>query len=335
MSENTNEKSSAINRLFAYDDDLKAPKNGTSKTRLTSEEVKKKYFTPLEDETSFRILPPKDDGIHFEIAHFHEMSVNGMVNKKMVCLKDYDGSHCPLCAHYDELVRISNDKTLYPTEEERKKQFGAAYKFMARKFYVAKGIDRNHEGDGVKFWRFKHNKKKEGIYDKIIPVVRGYFKRTEVDFTDVEKGLDLIITTVEDTIPNSTRTYRKVSSIIPQLPEPLHNKEAKVKEWVEDTLTWRDIYKPVDIYGHMNATEYLEAVRDNKAPMWDDKNRTWLFKDDKGEWYTKSRKEEIEKTEATDADVSSATSMGISDLTNALPSQPNTTSFDDEDDLPF
>jgi hypothetical protein len=335
MSENENQDNSAIERLFSYDDELKAPKTTNFKPRLTGEEVKKKYFTPLEDETSFRILPPKDGNIHFEEAYFHEVMVNGKI-KKMPCLKHYDGSECPLCEHYDQLVKISNDKTLYPTEEERKKQFGAAFKFMARKFYVVKGIDRNHEGDGVKFWRFKENKKKDGIYDKIMPVVRGYYKRTQIDFTDIEKGLDLVITTVEDTIPGTSKTYRKVSSIISHMPEPLHTKEAKVKEWTEDTLTWRDIYKPVDIYGHMNAKEYLEAVRDNKAPMWDDKNRTWLFKDDKGEWYTKARKEEIEKTEASDADVAGATSMGIGNLAKSLPAQPETSTFDDgDDDLPF
>ncbi len=42
--------------------------------------------------------------------------------------------------------------------------------------------------DGVKFWRFKHNYKNEGVLDKIIPIWRA-----KGDITDPEKGRDLII----------------------------------------------------------------------------------------------------------------------------------------------
>ena len=37
---------------------------------------------------------------------------------------------------------------------------------------MVKLIDRDNEQDGVKFWRFKHNTKSEGVLDKIFPIFK-------------------------------------------------------------------------------------------------------------------------------------------------------------------
>ncbi len=59
-------------------------------------------------------------------------------------------------------------------------------KYKPRKFYIVKVIDRDNEQDGPKFWRFKHNYKQEGIFDKIIPIYKA-----KGDVADAEKGRDL------------------------------------------------------------------------------------------------------------------------------------------------
>jgi hypothetical protein len=46
-----------------------------------------------------------------------------------------------------------------------------------------------------------------------------------------------------------------------------------MKEWVEDELTWQDVYsqKPV---------EYLEAIARGETPVWDTELKKYVYGDD-------------------------------------------------------
>ena len=57
---------------------------------------------------------------------------------------------------------------LMSTGKEADKKLAGNYR--SRMFYIVKVIDRDAEEDGVKFWRFKHNYKNEGVLDKIFPI---------------------------------------------------------------------------------------------------------------------------------------------------------------------
>jgi hypothetical protein len=128
--------------------------------------------------------------------------------------------------------------------------------YRSRKFYIVKVIDRENEQDGVKFWRFKHNAKGDGVLDKIFPIFRN-----KGDVTDMEKGRDLILS-LTLTKAGTGKEYTTINSVIPEDMGPLHADEGVAKSWVEDELTWSDVYSK-------KGEDYLELVARGEAPRWD------------------------------------------------------------------
>jgi hypothetical protein len=126
-----------------------------------------------------------------------------------------------------------------------------------------KVIDRDHEQDGPKFWRFKHNSKQDGILDKIFPIFRN-----KGDITDVEKGRDLILS-LSLTTSGTGREYTTINSIIPEDAGPLHTDPEVVKKWVADTLVWADVYSK-------KPEEYLDMVAQGETPKWDKDLKKWV-----------------------------------------------------------
>jgi hypothetical protein len=213
---------------------------GTS-NQMSQDERLKKYFTTLLDKNSrtgqkrVRILPTSDGSSPFKEVWYHEIQVDG----KWVKLYDpgkNDGDRSPLTEVYEELMSTGK-------ESDKK----LAQQYRSRKFYIVKVVDRDVEDDGVKFWRFKDNYKQEGILDKIIPIWK-----QKGNITNADTGRDLIIEMVKSKTP-AGKEYTVVQTIMYDDPTPLHTDESIKKEWLDDELTWNDVYakKPV---------EYLEAV---------------------------------------------------------------------------
>ena len=228
--------------------------------QMSQDERMKKYFTTLLDKNSrtgqkrVRILPTPDGSSPFKEVWYHEIQVDG----KWVKLYDpgkNDGERSPLTEVYEELMSTGkeSDKKLAP-------------QYRSRKFYIVKVVDRDAEDDGVKFWRFKDNYKQEGILDKIIPIWK-----QKGDITNPENGRDLIIEMVKSKTP-AGKEYTVVQTIMYDDPTPLHSDEAIKKEWVEDEMTWSDVYskKPV---------EYLEAVSRGEVPRWDSDLKKYVYGD--------------------------------------------------------
>jgi len=239
-----------------------AQKNSSGgENRMSSEERMKKYFALILDEKSnsgtrrIRILPTKDGSSPFKEAWYHEIQVGGKWQKFYDPGKN-DNERSPLNEVYEELMS---------TGKESDKELAKQYK--SRKFYIVKVIDRDHEEDGVKFWRFKHNYKNEGILDKIIPIWRN-----KGDITDPEKGRDLIIELTKQKTPKGA-AYTTVSTIMYEDAAPIHENKTLSKEWVEDEMTWLDVYskKPV---------EYLEAIARGEVPRWDSDKGGYVYSND-------------------------------------------------------
>ncbi len=228
---------------------------------MSSEERLKKYFTLLLDEKSnsgqrrVRILPTGDGSSPFKEAWYHEVQVGGKWQKFYDPGKN-DNERSPLTEVYEELIS---------TGKESDKKLAEQYR--SRKFYVVKVIDRDHPEDGVKFWRFKHNYKQDGILDKIIPIWRN-----KGDITDPEKGRDLVIELTKQKTPKGA-FYTAVSTIMYDDPCPIHEDKKVMKERLEDELTWRDAYskKPV---------EYLEAIARGEVPRWDSEKGGYVYSND-------------------------------------------------------
>ena len=164
-----------------------------------------------------------------------------------------DNERSPLTEVYNELISTG-----------KKEDKDLASQYRARLFYIVKVIDRDNEQDGVKFWRFKHNYKQEGVLDKILPIWKA-----KGDVTDPEKGRDLIIELIKAKTPQG-KEYTVVQTIMYDDPAPLHEDKEIMDGWVKDELTWNDVYskKPV---------EYLEAVAVGETPIWNSDLKKYVY----------------------------------------------------------
>ena len=235
--------------------------NGGGQGKMSQDERMKKYFALLLDDKSnsgtrrVRILPTRDGSSPFVEAWYHEIQVGGKWQKFYDPGKN-DNERSPLNEVYEELMSTGKD-----SDKELAKQY------KSRKFYIVKVIDRDREEDGVKFWRFKHNYKNEGILDKIIPIWRN-----KGDITDPDKGRDLIIELTKQKTPKGA-AYTTVSTIMYDDPTPIHEEKETMNGWINDELTWQDVYakKPV---------EYLESIARGEEPRWDSEKGGYVYGND-------------------------------------------------------
>lgn len=237
-------------------------KNSTSsnstKTNISQEDRLKKYFSAIlqKNEKSasrrIRILPTKDGSSPFVEVWYHEIQVNGQWVKLYDPEKN-DNDRSPLTEVYNELIS---------TGKKEDKELASQYR--SRLFYIVKVIDRDNEQDGVKFWRFKHNYKQEGVLDKILPIWKA-----KGDVTNAEKGRDLIIELTKAKTPQG-KEYTVIQTIMYDDPQALHEDKSIMEGWIQDELTWNDVYskKPV---------EYLEAVAVGETPMWSSELKKYVY----------------------------------------------------------
>jgi hypothetical protein len=233
-------------------------KNATSgnSNKMSSEDRMKRYFTTVlpkgskGEERRIRILPTKDGSSPFVEVKFHEVQVDG----KWVKLYDpaQEGKRSPLNEVCEGLMMsgVDSDKELART-------------YRSRKFYIVKVIDRDHESDGVKFWRFKHNHKGDGVIDKIFPIFRN-----KGDVTNPENGRDLILS-LTLTKAGTGKEYTVINSVLNDDASPLHTDADVAKTWLDDELTWSDVYS-------RKSEDYLEMVARGEVPRWDTASSKWV-----------------------------------------------------------
>ncbi len=245
---------STVDAVLAQYEKNKQSASGNN-NRVSSEDRLKKYFTTVlpkgsrGEERRVRILPVSD-GTPFKEVYFHEVQVDG----KWVKLYDpkQEGKRSPLNEVYQVLMN---------TGVEADKEYARQYR--SKKFYIVKVIDRDNEQDGPKFWRFKHNSKQDGIFDKIFPLFQ-----KKGDITDVQTGRDLTLF-LSLTKSGNGKEYTTINSIIPEDPSPLHTDEATANAWANDELTWSDVYSK-------KAEEYLELVAKGETPVWDSETKKYV-----------------------------------------------------------
>lgn len=253
-----------------------------------------KYYTPrLEDvendgESAIRIMPTEDGASPFEEGHWHNIQVGGKW-RKLYCAKHNDGGECPLCEIEAELKATGS-------EEDKK----ISKQFKAKKFYIVRVIDREKEGDGIKFWRFPHNWKGEGALDKLIPI---FTKKG--DITHPREGRDLVIMLGRD-----DKKYTKITSIMSEDSSILTEDKTKAKAWMSDKTTWKDIYKAQPV-------EYLQIIANGDTPEWD-----------------KGLQKFVAKGDTTEAEVSySKPTPKVETPTKTVEAEVN--NDEDDDELPF
>ena len=232
--------------------------SGGAQSKMSQDERMKKYFALIlgdkekSGQRRVRILPTQDGSSPFKEAWYHEIQVGGQWQKFFDPGKN-DNERSPLNEVYEELIS---------TGRESDKQLATQYR--SRKFYIVKVIDRDNEEDGVKFWRFKHNYKQEGILDKIIPIWKA-----KGDVTDSDNGRDLILELTKAKTPKGA-FYTVIQTVMYDDPSPTHEDSKKASTWINDELTWEDVYSKKPI-------EYLEAIAKGDTPRWDTEKGGFVY----------------------------------------------------------
>lgn len=279
-----------------------------NKNAVTSKFNKKNYLnTRLEDgetekELTIRLLPMNlSTGNPFVLTHFHSVKVPkdifGTEWKSYLCLKknpDIDhnvyGNKCPFCELNAKAYELSEKETDIVKKTALQK-LSIANKSIET--VIVRCIERGHEDDGVKFWKFNiRAKDKMDPYNQIMRLYNRYLQKSreknlpDENILDLFNGRDLIVTITDG---NSAPVIQCDSE-----PSPLSTNEELVKKWVYDEKKWTDVFTPKDY-------DYLTLVSEQKYPWWDKENNKWV---DREEFNKRNENKESElKKEEQEADL--------------------------------
>ena len=254
--------------LEEQNENLKKPKNDFQNQKKVSFDPKNYLDLKLKEHEAtkmvkIRFLPisASDSTVFFNITT-HALKVDKEIAKSgfksYVCLNDEkvdSKEECPICKKSKELF----DKSAKACSLKKKTTF------------ITRVIDRDHEDEGVKFWRFNENSKGEGIYDKLISLYETRKKESledcgeEYNIFDLYDGKDIIITVSKSKIPDGfggmkdTIAYNITDS---GNKKPLSKDIDKANSWLNDEKTWKDVYSN-------KSSEYLELVVNGKIPVYD------------------------------------------------------------------
>ena len=248
-------KSNPLEAMLAQYETNNKPKY--TKTEAKVYDLKNYFNTFLKDGVKtatkeIRILPTSDGSSPFVEMYGHKVQVEGEW-KTFACLKHEKGEPCPFCEAREALLA---------TGKESDKEL--AKKYNAKLMYIVKVIDRGAEDEGVKFWRFNHDYRKTGTFDKIHGILSALKK--DRDVSNPETGRDLAIT-----INRDTNNRPVVSSIAALDSTPLSEDAEKKAEWLADTRTWEDVYS-------VRTYDYLEIIVKGGVPAWDKEAKKFVDK---------------------------------------------------------
>ena len=278
----SNRKKFVFNEKNYFNDKCDVKKGETkkeSKIRILPINGTEEYFKDFSNFKAFFVTT-----IH-SVKLKKDANGNGGGFKKFFCLNDPNLSDghgtCPLCEKSKELFDKANECDI---EAQKKSMFKEAGSFKARRSYIVRVIERGHEADGVKFWRFNEHTGGDGIFD----LLKGLYniRNTEsleatgerYNIFDLKNGRDIIVTSTYN--PETEKTSIAIADA--GFSTPLSKDENQMMEWINDPKTWKDVYS-------IKSEGYLSIIADGEIPVWNDEDKKWVAKG-------------AEKTEADDGD---------------------------------
>lgn len=347
--------------LEQQDEFYKKPKNDFQGAKKFSFDPKnyldlrlKEFETTKTVKVRFLPISSHDSTIFFDIST-HALKVDKEIAKSgfksYVCLNDEKvGSleECPICKKSRELFDESSKARKEGNEMLSKSLFKEACSLKKKRTFITRVIDRDHEDEGVKFWRFNENSKGEGIYDKLMSLYKtrkdesiddeclkfiqsddgGYYvdeqgqQKEPYNIFDLYEGKDIIITVTKAQIADGhggvrdTLAYNITDS---GNKKPLSRDIDKANSWLNDEKTWKDVYSN-------KTADYLELVVNGQIPVYNRDLEKYVAKVESDVELKKA--EEEAASEILKADYSQSTEQTV-----AEPKAVDNSS--EEDDLPF
>ena len=277
-------------------------------------------------EVKIRILPiSSDDSSPFKKIHMHYAKVNKKISEKgfknYICLEKTEGidteqfgSKCPFC----EAKKAAWKKYQDATDEAEKNEWLKVFKENCSDEYaIVRCIERGHESDGPKFWKFRVRTDEKDAMHTILKLYRtrrdesieeeygaeflskskdeqeAQFEAdgfTPLNILDIYDGRDLKLTisAVRDKMGKLTdkttvdiTDYGKI--------KPISDNDELIEAWINDGKKWSDVFtvKPYD---------YLQILSEGKIPYFSKKDNKWV------EWDENYKKENDSTTEPVDTE---------------------------------
>ena len=318
---------------------MEAMANGNSTGTKTNFNAKNYLNTQLEDgeesrKITIRLLPMDlKTGNPFLKIKTHKVIVPEEISKKgnkygkyYFCLAKNDeidhekfGTKCPFC-ELNKKAYEAQLKETDPIKKEELKKISLANK--ERDSVIVRCIERGHESDGVKFWKFNIRQDCTDPYNSIMNLykerkIAGERKGKVVNILDLYHGKDLIVTISEG---NAAPTIIDDDEYTPLSPD-----EAQIEAWVNDPKKWSDVFgiKPYD---------YLKLISQMRVPWYDRQSGKWIAKDD----YENSKKSSEEAMNDADEAVSKEAPKEEPKESVKVEEKPSViSSIQLDDDLPF
>lgn len=309
------ESMSAPRKEFVFDEKLYL------NTTLKSNEFSKTV--------TVRLLPFSPEGgspfyeIKTHMIKVHQDLSTSPWGKQYVCLKnnaDLDNSiprKCPICEMHDkaqELIKTAK------TEAELTKYSDLEKSTRIKRTWIVRCIDRDHEDEGVKFWRFNYNYQKDGVFDKIMAIYKSRYEKYGINIFDLYEGRDLEINITKD--DKGKRAYHIVDTPVAT---PLASTDEQILAWVNDPKKWTDAYA-------IKPYEYLQIALIGGVPTYDKDARCWVDKVELDK--VDAEKKALEEAEGERLrQEEMANEAAIDTMTSVISNNP--TAEEEEDDLPF
>lgn len=284
-----------------------------------------------EKEIVIRLLPFSNEHLSpFFKIHVHSVRMtneNGEKQwKKFMCpLMMKKSDKCPFC----EVAKKSKDLKFENKGNEAlyKKYSSVEFANQAKDYWLVRCIDRDHEGDGVKFWRFPDAKNGNGIWDKIVSLIETKNRRG-VEILDLYNGKDLVVT-VKKQLDSSGKEKMVYQIQDDEKTRPLADTEEQMEKWVNDPMGWEDVYTIKDY-------DYLSIVVQDEYPVWDKTENKWVAKKNPDGGDNKDEKSEDDSEEefSNFIDENENTTVNSTDEPDNTDRSDNNDD-DDDDDLPF
>jgi len=294
-------------KLSSFDLMMQQYEQAHQKSKSNSTFDEKNYFnTYLKDglkEYTFRVrlLPSPNSITPFDEVEIHSTQVNdgngGLKNRKIICARKHGDGSCPYCDKREDLYAEGSEETV-----------AEAKTYGTRTFYNVRIIDRDNPEHGVKIWRFPKNFKKDGVYDKIMSLVK-ILKKDISQPLAKDGGRDIAVQV--QLVPGNKGEYPAVTSITHLDPSDLSDNEGVMEDWLKDPKTWKYVYS-------VKTKEYLQILLDGGVPYFDKESELYVSR----ESINSKKEDQVKKAKEESPEPLKVETQAVNGL-------------EDPDDLPF
>lgn len=296
----TNVSAAAVQEQY---DNSKLPAE-TTQTPKTNDDYKTKYL-PIsleEGETQkgfyFRLLPIYPGAnTPFMLVYAHKIRVPREVSKNgfktIICpaknQHQLENHECPFCnkaaeatsqkrALWQELSDSGLNKDDIKKNDGYKKLNDDEFNYTAKPMWICRGIVRDMEADGPKWWMFSHQEKKRDGYMDTLNAIDRVKKTMKKDpsytIYDLNRGCDLYFD-ITQTMTNGKKG-QKISIIAAEQESPLCTDETLGNQWINEECDWTKRYS-------YKALDYMQILAGGGVPTWDSNARCYIDKAPKGQ----------------------------------------------------